>query len=1194
MPSTTGGRADAEDDSSSASEKRGQRRGFSRRDSLPSATKFSKAVRRHSLLLSSINRGSFTSRRTLPEEGVDLHSFFRSATSLTRMREELKSAQDGDAENNSSTGVCARTEKSGGGRLLLHCIGLNSELISSGKSSAATLSRVNEFVMSELLPAHQSAIIHEDDEGRIPFTEAISSWISSRRAIRKWKLETDKTKQRVSVLAAKLKRRMAVAAMKRKQNLEEGDDSDSESLSAESASVTSSVNSDNVYSFRREQTFTSFLFGNNDEREARRELKMIVESADDAVFCIDEKGLILMTNKAATKQFGWDKNALIGSNIARICNRNDAPNHTMYLERYLRTGVKRVMGNKRELLARRKDGSVFWIELGLTEVSIGLGKFLFIGVVKDLTELKKHRRSLDYSKSSDLLDNAADEAHRMNQKTRGIPLLVEWCLSTLSDFVDHNGFNKNTEGDLDDEDDESVDLMSSVANLKYSFTSFTDNKETQMNPTLLHELVVEKVAAIPHLLEELLLIEDPEARRRVFDMSIVHKVLFSRESLGDGAWLMQMLDKSIRVQKSTIKETDLSGDLDTDEGRAYQLQMKIAADECRALAEAVVFYLEQVSSLSVQDDLHVFNNLQLYETISKSRRNLGRHVSGADFLSTGDVSHFQEHRDKLFNTVGSLNGLVRRLGVLDDDLGRCGMADFHHPAQDSNAHIFIKVKRAAATLVIRKLLDRVMFSPYACISALFDGINHLLLLVAFRLGPAPAMFHLANNDKMFNHQHYLLANIVLMTCVVFFGTKAIHAGLAKWAISTNLFWQDAFSFWSMLETVPLVAVVISSLSVDMVLHHRAARTDNDADVPFALRTLVAGTTPFLWLRILAYIKIRNKQLATFILCSVEIMKVGELTLSSYEFCGLNKVQSCRTSSGFCLCSFAQMWLTLTMDTSQANTGGYYLNGYLKAYTMMLGDLEIDSLKTHPLIAILFVVYTFGVTIVLLNILIAIVSDSYANSFVSSKMMLGKARVMFVSELLSIKTFHQMWMEGKTGNTRRNINYFFFGIAAFHCFIVTGTVVQKIEYGTYCETMASPRSIKLEATFTFTFMLFFLFAMKSTVAYVLNTFNDKGGLINPTDSDDTAWFKSTMNWFVKRTFSSFSASFDSLFDRDDKILLEGYGDEFGDSQEHRAEEKLQRSLEKTKKQLKNELKSLSSALNQGLIDMESQNRNELLK
>lgn len=69
---------------------------------------------------------------------------------------------------------------------------------------------------------------------------------------------------------------------------------------------------------------------------------------------------------------------------------------------------------------------------------------------------------------------------------------------------------------------------------------------------------------------------------------------------------------------------------------------------------------------------------------------------------------------------------------------------------------------------------------------------------------------------------------------------------------------------------------------------------------------------------------------------------------------------------------------------------------------------MDALRTHPLISILFVLYTFGVAIVLLNVLIAIVSDSYQNSFSTSKMMLGKARVMFVSELLSLKTFHEMW------------------------------------------------------------------------------------------------------------------------------------------------------------------------------------------
>ena len=47
-----------------------------------------------------------------------------------------------------------------------------------------------------------------------------------------------------------------------------------------------------------------------------------------------------------------------------------------------------------------------------------------------------------------------------------------------------------------------------------------------------------------------------------------------------------MLDKSIRVQKQKYLDANLSGaDVDTAEGRAYQLQLKMAQEECRFLAE---------------------------------------------------------------------------------------------------------------------------------------------------------------------------------------------------------------------------------------------------------------------------------------------------------------------------------------------------------------------------------------------------------------------------------------------------------------------------------------------------------------------------------------------------------------------------------------------------------------------------------
>lgn len=284
----------------------------------------------------------------------------------------------------------------------------------------------------------------------------------------------------------------------------------------------------------RRSRLGSFLrAGKSDEKQARMELKMIVDSSDDAMFCIDEQGIILLTNRAALKQFGYERKEMTGKNISMICNTKDAMNHDQYLSNYVETGEKKIMGKKREVTARRKDGSTFSIELGVTEVNLGNGHFIFCGFVKDVTEVKKHRLSLDYTPRSSFHDEIGSNendcsggGNRGSSRTRGIPPLVEWCLTILSEFVDHSDKIGNAIVGEDDDDssmDNSEDLKHSFTG-RMSFRGLHESTPIQMRDTM----VVDKVAAIPHLLEELLLIDDQEARSRLFDTSIVHKVLFSQ------------------------------------------------------------------------------------------------------------------------------------------------------------------------------------------------------------------------------------------------------------------------------------------------------------------------------------------------------------------------------------------------------------------------------------------------------------------------------------------------------------------------------------------------------------------------------------------------------------------------------------------------------------------------------------------
>lgn len=117
-------------------------------------------------------------------------------------------------------------------------------------------------------------------------------------------------------------------------------------------------------------------------------MRGMINASLDAMFQIDHMGKILTVNNAASRVFGWTEHELLGSNISMICGKEHAANHDNYLKRYLETGEKRAMGKKRQLPARRKDGSEIPIELSLTEVITATGR-TFCGFVSDRSQVNQ-------------------------------------------------------------------------------------------------------------------------------------------------------------------------------------------------------------------------------------------------------------------------------------------------------------------------------------------------------------------------------------------------------------------------------------------------------------------------------------------------------------------------------------------------------------------------------------------------------------------------------------------------------------------------------------------------------------------------------------------------------------------------------------------------------------------------------------
>ena len=122
----------------------------------------------------------------------------------------------------------------------------------------------------------------------------------------------------------------------------------------------------------------------------RREqlLQSILSTVPDAMIVIDERGLITSFSAAAQITFGYGEDEVLGQNVSVLMPSPDRDRHDSYLERYLDTGERRIIGIGRVVTGLRKDGSTFPMELSVGEAIIE-DQRLFTGFVRDLTE--KHR-----------------------------------------------------------------------------------------------------------------------------------------------------------------------------------------------------------------------------------------------------------------------------------------------------------------------------------------------------------------------------------------------------------------------------------------------------------------------------------------------------------------------------------------------------------------------------------------------------------------------------------------------------------------------------------------------------------------------------------------------------------------------------------------------------------------------------------
>ncbi|WP_049975982.1 PAS domain S-box protein [Azospirillum sp. B506] len=113
----------------------------------------------------------------------------------------------------------------------------------------------------------------------------------------------------------------------------------------------------------------------------------------DGIIIINENGCIESFNPAAERIFGYARAEVVGRNIKMLMPEPYQSEHDGYLAAYKATNKPKIIGIGREVLGRRKDGSIFPMDLAVGESRLR-GSRLFAGIVRDITERKATEQRL--------------------------------------------------------------------------------------------------------------------------------------------------------------------------------------------------------------------------------------------------------------------------------------------------------------------------------------------------------------------------------------------------------------------------------------------------------------------------------------------------------------------------------------------------------------------------------------------------------------------------------------------------------------------------------------------------------------------------------------------------------------------------------------------------------------------------------
>jgi PAS domain S-box-containing protein len=165
----------------------------------------------------------------------------------------------------------------------------------------------------------------------------------------------------------------------------------------------------------------------SEETLSRRDswLRSLIATTQDAVVSIDRQGCIVLFNPAAERIFGYRTEEIAGKKVNQLMAEPHASEHDSYIARYERTGEARAIGRIRTVMAKRKNGEQFPIELSVTEIDVDQDVH-YAAFIRDISEKNElHARLVESERLAAIGMTAAKIAHELGNPLNGMSLTVQ-------------------------------------------------------------------------------------------------------------------------------------------------------------------------------------------------------------------------------------------------------------------------------------------------------------------------------------------------------------------------------------------------------------------------------------------------------------------------------------------------------------------------------------------------------------------------------------------------------------------------------------------------------------------------------------------------------------------------------------------------------------------------------------------------